>query len=71
MDHVFGVTPNYEDLAWEGLHFTPEQFEQVTHIDKAAWLAELGLHAELFQRLAYHLPPELLAVKDNIEARLT
>ena len=71
VDHVLGVTPNYADLSWDGLNFTPEQFEQATHIDNAAWRVELGLHAELFQRLAYHLPKELLAVKDNIEARLT
>ena len=69
-DHVFGVTPDYEDLTWKGLDFTPAQFEQVTSIDKAAWVTELGLHAELFQQLAYHLPPELTATKAKIEARL-
>jgi phosphoenolpyruvate carboxykinase (GTP) len=69
-DHVFGVTPNYEDLTWKGLSFTPAQFEQVTSIDTAAWLGEIGLHAELFQQLAYHLPAELTATKDRIKARL-
>jgi len=69
-ENVFGVTPSYGDINWQGLSFTPEQFEQVTHVDKAAWLAELGLHAELFSQLAHHLPAELPATKARIEQRL-
>ena len=53
---MFGISPRYDDLNWKGLDFTPQQFEQVTSIDKAAWKAELALHAELFEQLAYHLP---------------
>jgi phosphoenolpyruvate carboxykinase (GTP) len=67
---VFGVTPSYGDITWKGLDFTPAQFEQVTSIDKDAWKTELGLHAELFQQLAYHLPVELTETKAKIEARL-
>src|SRR2546423_6292798 len=70
VENVFGVTPSYEDLSWKGLAFTPKQFELVTHIDKAAWKTELGLHAELFRQLAHHLPTELVATKAKIEARL-
>jgi len=69
-ENVFGLTPNYGDINWQGLDFTQAQFEQVTSIDKAAWATELGLHAELFQQLAYHLPAELPATKARIEARL-
>jgi phosphoenolpyruvate carboxykinase (GTP) len=69
-DNVFGVTPRYDDLTWTGLDFTPAQFEQVTSIDPLAWKAELGLHAELFRQLAYHLPAELEQTKAKIEARL-
>ncbi|XHS79494.1 phosphoenolpyruvate carboxykinase (GTP) [Burkholderiaceae bacterium UC74_6] len=70
VENVFGVTPRYEDINWTGLGFTPEQFQQVTHIDKAAWATELGLHAELFQQLAHHLPAALPSTKARIEARL-
>ncbi|HUG22795.1 phosphoenolpyruvate carboxykinase (GTP) [Piscinibacter sp.] len=69
-DNLLGVTPNYEDITWKGLDFTPEQFRQVTSMDTAAWKTELGLHAELFQKLAHHLPAELTATKARIEARL-
>ena len=69
-DHVFGVSPNYQDLTWTGLDFTPEQFHTVTSIDTVAWQAELKLHADLFQQLAYHLPKELQETKARIETRL-
>ncbi len=67
---MFGISPGYEDLNWTGLDFSPEQFHNVTSIDKAAWQAELKLHSELFQQLAYRLPAELEATKSRIETRL-
>ena len=69
-ENAFGTTPRYDDLNWTGLNFSHAQFDQVTSIDVAAWKTELGLHAELFQRLAYHLPPEMNATKAMIEQRL-
>ncbi|MFN5046932.1 phosphoenolpyruvate carboxykinase (GTP) [Roseateles sp.] len=69
-EHVFGVTPRYEDLNWEGLNFTREQFEVATRIDKNDWAAELKLHEELFAQLAHHLPAALPAVKAKIEQDL-
>jgi len=69
-DHVFGVSPRYEDLNWTGLDFSRTQFDTVTSIDKAAWQAELKLHAELFEQLAHRLPQELPATKAAIEQRL-
>ena len=71
VDNVFGVTPSYEDLTWKGLSFTPAQFEEVTSISPSAWKTELGLHAELFQQLAHHLPVELIETKAKFEARLS
>jgi len=71
VENVFGVTPRFEDINWQGLGFTAEQYQQVTHIDKAAWATELGLHAELFQQLAHHLPAALPATKAKIEERLS
>jgi len=69
-DHIFGVSPRYEDLNWTGLDFSAEQFRTVTSIDKAAWEAELKLHTELFEQLAHKLPDELPATKAAIEQRL-
>ncbi|MFC5608620.1 phosphoenolpyruvate carboxykinase (GTP) [Variovorax soli] len=69
-DHLFGVSPRYEELNWTGLQFTADQFKSVTSIDKAAWEAELKLHGELFEQLKHHLPQELAQTKDAIEQRL-
>ncbi|NJS36488.1 MAG: phosphoenolpyruvate carboxykinase (GTP) [Brachymonas sp.] len=70
VEHILGVSPKYEELNWTGLNFTQEQFTNVTSIDKAAWVAELKLHEELFTQLAYHLPAELTATKATLEQRL-
>ena len=69
-ENVFGTTPNFGDLNWDGLEFTQQQFDTITSIDKAAWNEELKLHAELFEKLAYHLPQELVATKADLEKRL-
>ncbi|RZM03133.1 MAG: phosphoenolpyruvate carboxykinase (GTP) [Variovorax sp.] len=69
-DHVFGVSPRYQDLTWTGLDFSADQFDSVTSMDRPAWEAELKLHAELFDQLAHHLPAELPATKSAIEERL-
>jgi phosphoenolpyruvate carboxykinase (GTP) len=70
-DHMFGVTPRFDDLTWDGMDFTPEQYDRITSIDKTAWTAEIALHTELFDKLAYHLPKELIAAKAALEKRLT
>jgi phosphoenolpyruvate carboxykinase (GTP) len=69
-EHVFGVTPTYADLNWDGLDFSAEKFDTVTRIDAAEWQAEMKLHDELFTQLAQGLPAALPAVKARIEARL-
>ena len=70
VENLFGTTPEYGDLNWDGLPFTQEQFDTITSIDKAAWVEELKLHTELFEKLAYHLPQELADNKAALEQRL-
>ncbi|MGA0572935.1 phosphoenolpyruvate carboxykinase (GTP) [Variovorax sp. VNK109] len=69
-DHVFGVSPAYDELNWTGLDFSAAQFQSVTSIDKAAWQAELKLHEDLFKQLQHNLPKELTDTKAAIEQRL-
>ena len=69
-DHAFGISPAYEEINWEGLNFSREQFESVTDMNPEHWKAELAMHTELFQKLAYHLPQELVDTKAKMEARL-
>ena len=70
VEHAFGTSPRYADLDWHGIDFTAAQFASVIGIDRDAWRGELALHAELFEQLAHHLPPELRATRERIEQRL-
>ncbi|ANH71704.1 phosphoenolpyruvate carboxykinase family protein [Ralstonia insidiosa] len=69
-EHVFGVSPRYEELSWDGLDFTAEQFAKVISLDATAWKQELALHDELFTQLANHLPQALPEAKARLESRL-
>jgi phosphoenolpyruvate carboxykinase (GTP) len=69
-ENAFGISPAYQELNWTGLDFSRDQFAKVMSIDKRDWAEELQLHAELFRRLAYHLPHELVETKARIEKRL-
>jgi phosphoenolpyruvate carboxykinase (GTP) len=68
--NAFGISPRYEDLRWDGLAFSREQFTSVIGVDRGAWRDELGLHSALFEQLAHHLPESLVVTKARIEARL-
>ncbi len=70
VEHIFGKSPGYDDLNWNGLAFSKAQFDSVSAIDKDAWRIEMKLHDELFAQLKQHLPPALPATKAKIEARL-
>jgi len=65
---AFGIAPHYAEIHWEGLDFSAAQFDSVTNIDRAAWRDELQLHTQHFDKLAWHLPTQLLAVRDRLQA---
>jgi phosphoenolpyruvate carboxykinase (GTP) len=69
-EHFFGISPRFEDLSWDGLAFSREQFNSIIDADPAAWREELKLHDELFAKLAHHLPAELSAIKARMQAAL-
>jgi len=69
-EQVLGVGPTYEEVSWNGLPFSAEQFQAATSADKADWRKEMELHSELFNQLAYHLPRELTDTKARIEQKL-
>lgn len=70
VEHAMGISPRYEDIRWNGLDFNKQQFEQVISLDKADWDIEIKLHEELFEKLAYNLPKDLVEAKDRLVARL-
>lgn len=69
-EHFFGISPRFEEMSWQGLDFSREQFEAVTGLDRDAWQQELKLHDELFAQLAHHLPTALRTTREQLETRL-
>ena len=70
VEHAVGISPRYEDIRWNGLDFSAEQFDLVSDINAADWAEELKLHDELFEKLAHNLPTELTAAKAALAERL-
>jgi phosphoenolpyruvate carboxykinase (GTP) len=69
-EHLFGLSPRYDDLRWDGLAFSRDQFDSVMGLDDDAWREELALHGELFKLLSHHLPPALGATRQRLAERL-
>ena len=69
-ENIFGVSPTYGELTWDGLSFSQDEFNTVISIDKAAWVEEIKLHEELFEKLQHHLPQELVAIKEQLKKAL-
>ncbi|MDO4231795.1 MAG: phosphoenolpyruvate carboxykinase (GTP) [Lautropia sp.] len=69
-EEVFGITPHYADIRWEGLNFSEESFKQITTIDPAKVRAEFKEHDQLFDRLGERLPAKLKEIRQRLEARL-
>jgi phosphoenolpyruvate carboxykinase (GTP) len=70
-EHVFGVSPRYEDLQWTGLDFGRERYQRITAVDLEDWRKEVALHGELFAKLSPRLPEALRETKVALERRLT
>ncbi len=66
-----GRMPRYEDIAWAGLDFTPEQFRAVTDINRDGALAEAEALEAYFAKFGDHLPPELEAQRQALAERAT
>lgn len=70
VEHVFGVSPRYQDLDWTGLDFPEPLFDRITSIDTEAWRQEFALHDALFEQLAFGLPTSLREIRADLEAKL-
>jgi phosphoenolpyruvate carboxykinase (GTP) len=67
---AIGWTPYYEDMEWTGLNFTPEAFDRIQQVDRAAWRREVIGHEELFIELHDYLPPEMIYERELLICRL-
>jgi phosphoenolpyruvate carboxykinase (GTP) len=69
-EHVFGVSPRYEDMEWNGLDFPRAEFDAITSIDLDDWRNEIRSHTDLFAKLAGRLPHQLEDTKCSFARRL-
>ncbi len=65
-----GWMPRYEDIYWDGLSFTKQEFDELQKFDAAAWKQEVVGHEELFINLHSHLPPELVYERELLICRI-
>ncbi|MFO7775654.1 MAG: phosphoenolpyruvate carboxykinase domain-containing protein, partial [Candidatus Hydrogenedentota bacterium] len=64
VESPLGWMPPYESLDWTGLeHFTREEFDRITSVDRADWEYEIIKHEELFLKLYDRLPKELIFMR--------
>jgi phosphoenolpyruvate carboxykinase (GTP) len=62
-----GRMPRYEDLDWQGLNVTREDYEKLTNVDPKAWREEVEDHSRLFDQLKSRLPSELVDKRNELE----
>ena len=65
-----GWIPRFNDVHWEGLDFSIEQFKELQKVDREAWKQEVLGHEELFLALHDHLPAEMVYERELLISRL-
>ena len=68
-DSPFGYIPSYEDIDFDGLDFTKEQFDAVMAIDPKRVKELAEANTDYLKNTIGHASPELLAVSDDIISR--
>jgi phosphoenolpyruvate carboxykinase (GTP) len=70
VESPIGWMPHYDDIDWEGLKFSREEFDKLMQIDREQWKAELLQHEELFQRMYDKLPKEYIFMRELLLSSL-
>ncbi len=65
-----GWMPTYDDINWNGLDFSREQFEAIMHVDRETWKNEVVNHDELFSKMYDKLPKEYIFMRELILSSL-
>jgi phosphoenolpyruvate carboxykinase (GTP) len=65
-----GWMPRYEDMEWNELEFSREEFGQLQEFNRDAWRREVMEHEELFIDLHDRLPKEMIYERELLICRL-
>jgi len=70
IESPIGWMPKYDDIDWNGLDFTREQYDAVMNVDREAWKIEILAHEELFSRMFDRLPKEYFFLRELLLSSL-
>lgn len=70
IESPIGWVPKYEDIDWNGLNFTRDDFNKVMGIDAELWKQEIASHEELFMKLYDKLPKEFTWMRELMMSSL-
>jgi phosphoenolpyruvate carboxykinase (GTP) len=65
-----GLSPRYEDLTWDGLNFSPEQYSKVMATEGEKWTQELASHDKLFETIGDKLPVAIRVQRAKMDERI-
>lgn len=65
-----GWMPRYEDINWEGLDFSREEFDAIMAVDREPMKQELFGHEELFEKMYDKLPKEFFYMRELLLSAL-
>lgn len=69
-ERSIGWMPHFDELTFDGLDYTEEQFTELMHLDHEEFRQELLSEAELYLRLYDHLPKELIFQRELLAGRI-
>ncbi|MFN8575732.1 MAG: phosphoenolpyruvate carboxykinase (GTP) [Candidatus Sericytochromatia bacterium] len=70
VESPLGWVPKYEDIEWQGLDFSKDDFYKIMSVDREAWKMEVLSHEELFMKLYDKLPKEFTWMRELILSSL-
>jgi len=62
--------PRYQDINWDGLDFSAEDFEKIMTVDREPMKQELFGHEELFEKMYDKLPKEFFYMRELLLSAL-
>ena len=66
-ESLIGYFPSYEDLNWEGLSFSKEQYSNLFSLQKNHWLLEMHARRDFLVALGERVPRALWEVQERLE----
>ena len=70
VESPLGWMPRYQDINWDGLDFSEEEFQKIMTVDREPMKQELFGHEELFEKMYDKLPKEFFYMRELLLSAL-